>query len=182
MRECRQSANQSVLEHGESVRDYLFDILDHIEYGSPLKFCWKIPSWVYERKYFILSKIHDRKTIELYSVYHDCGKPYCKTVDDCGKSHFPNHAEVSYEVFKSIFPDQSHASELIRKDMDIHLLKADQLSQFASSPYAITLLMTGLAEIHSNASMFGGIDSTSFKIKWKQIDKRGKQIMEILTR
>lgn len=182
MQKCKQSQNQSVLEHGISVRDYTFDILNHLENGSELKYSWRIPDWVYKYKELILSKIHDKKTIELYTTYHDCGKPYCKTVDDCGKSHFPNHAEVSYEVFNSIFPDNKEASELIRKDMDIHLLKSNQLEEFTSSPYAITLFMVGLSEIHSNATMFGGIDSVSFKIKWKQIDKRGKQIMEIINK
>ena len=63
-------------------------------------------------------------------------------------------------------------------DMDIHLLKADGIEEFASRPEAATLLLTSLAEIHSNAAMFGGIDSTSFKIKWKHINKRGKKIIE----
>lgn len=45
---------------------------------------------------------------------------------------------------------------------------------------AISLLITGLSEIHANASMFGGIESTSFKIKYKQIDSRGKAILKQL--
>jgi hypothetical protein len=28
--------------------------------------------------------------------------------------------------------------------------------------------------------MFGGIESTSFKIKFKQLDKRGKQVLNLL--
>jgi hypothetical protein len=39
-------------------------------------------------------------------------------------------------------------------------------------------LLTGLCEIHSNARMFGGIESTGFKIKWKHLDKMGKRIIE----
>lgn len=39
---------------------------------------------------------------------------------------------------------------------------------------AYTLLLVSLCEIHSNASMFGGIESVSFKSKWKKIDQRGK--------
>lgn len=46
---------------------------------------------------------------------------------------------------------------------------------------AKTNLIAGLSEIHANASMFGGIDSTSFKIKWKQISKRGKKILALKT-
>jgi len=34
--------------------------------------------------------------------------------------------------------------------------------------------------VHANASMFGGIESTSFKIKFKQISKRGKQILNLI--
>jgi uncharacterized protein YlaN (UPF0358 family) len=62
--------------------------------------------------------------------------------------------------------------------MYIHLLKSDGVDEFCKNPNAITLLLTGLSEIHSNSQMFGGIDSISFKIKWKCINKRGKQILE----
>lgn len=41
--------------------------------------------------------------------------------------------------------------------MDVHLLKADGVESFSKNPYALTLLLTGLAEIHSNANMFGGL-------------------------
>lgn len=41
----------------------------------------------------------------------------------------------------------------------------------------MTLLVTALAELHSNAAMFGGIESTSFKIKWKKLDKLGKKLI-----
>jgi hypothetical protein len=54
-----------------------------------------------------------------------------------------------------------------------HLTKLDTKS-------IITLLIASLAEIHSNAEMFGGIESTSFKIKWKNIDRRGKQVFKYL--
>lgn len=44
----------------------------------------------------------------------------------------------------------------------------------------VLYLIAGLAEVHSNAKMFGGMDSTSFKIKWNQINKRGKVICQKL--
>lgn len=40
------------------------------------------------------------------------------------------------------------------------------------------LLITGLCEIHSNAVMFGGIDSQSFKIKHKKLNRLGKNIVK----
>jgi len=64
--------------------------------------------------------------------------------------------------------------------MLIHTIKANDLDEFVQHPEAITLLISGLAETHSNAKMFGGIDSTSFKIKWNQINKRGKAICQKL--
>ena len=107
---------------------------------------------------------------------HDCGKPFCITINEDGRRHFPNHAEVSYQTFSQLYNDPI-AAELIRRDMDIHLLKADGVDDFCNSPMAITSLIVGIAEIHSNASMFGGIGSTSFKIKNKSISQRGKQII-----
>jgi hypothetical protein len=67
-------------------------------------------------------------------------------------------------------------------DMMIHTMKSGDNDEFIKHPEAITLLLAGLAEVHSNAKMFGGTDSTSFKIKWNQINKRGKAICQKLFR
>ena len=179
MKECGQTEKQSVYEHGISVRDYTFDLLNHLRHGSELKFEWKLPDWITEHKDFILEKLYSDETIKLYTEMHDCGKPFCLTIDEDGRRHFPNHAEFSYKTFKEVF-NNDDAAELIRRDMDFHLLKADGLEEFASSPYAVTLMLVGLAELHSNASMFGGHDSVSFKIKWKRTNKRGKQVINLI--
>ena len=179
MSECEQTTGQTVLQHGESVKNYLFDLLNHMRNGSPLQFTWCIPDWLMDNKDLILSSLPDDETLELYTTYHDCGKPFCLLVDVAGKRHFPNHAEVSSYYFNQVF-NNSIASELIKHDMDIHLLKSDGVDEFCKMTYAITLLLTGIAETHSNASMFGGIDIISFKIKIKNISKRGKQIINNL--
>ena len=177
MRECEQTQGLSVLEHGESVREHLFDIINHLRDGSPLKYEWRLPDWLIENKDMILSSLPDDETLELYTVFHDAGKPFCLEIDENGRRHFPNHAEMSYQYFKQVF-DNDVAAELILHDMDIHLLKADGVEEFSKNPHALTLLLTGLSEIHSNSKIFGGLESTSFKIKWKSINQRGKQIIK----
>ena len=179
MQNCEQTKGQSVLEHGQSVRNYLFDIINHLKDGSPLKYQWVLPDWAIENKDFILSNLPSDRNLKLYTTLHDCGKPYCLTIDNSGKRHFTNHAEISADTFSSIF-DNKEVEDLIRHDMDIHLLKSDGVEEFCKNPNVITLLLTGLAEIHSNSQMFGGIDSISFKIKWKCINQRGKQIFKII--
>ncbi len=179
MKNCEQTKGMSVLEHGFSVKNYLFDIVNHLRNGSPLKYQWVLPDWVMENKDIILSSLPDDRTLKLYTIFHDCGKPYCLEIDEDGRRHFPNHAEVSANVFSKLF-DNKQAEDLIRQDMDIHLLKADGVEEFCQNPNAITLLLTGLAEIHSNSQMFGGLDSISFKIKWKSINQRGKQILKTI--
>jgi hypothetical protein len=64
--------------------------------------------------------------------------------------------------------------------MDIHTLRIEEIEEFIKKPQAITLLLSGLASIHANASMFGGISSDSFKIKWKRINKMGLAICQRL--
>ncbi len=179
MKSCEQTKGMSVYEHGTSVKNYLFDLINHLRNKTPLKYEWKLPEWVYENSGFILSKLPDDKTLELYTQYHDIGKPFCLEVDDAGKRHFPNHAEVSYQVFSKLFKNKI-AADLVRHDMDIHLLKADGVEKFCENPLAVALLLTGFSEIHSNATMFGGLDSISFKIKMKSITQRGKQILNLL--
>lgn len=181
MKGCEQTKGLSVLDHGESVKTYLFDLLNHLRDGAPLQKNWRLPDWLAENREFILSELPDDSTLELYTVYHDIGKPHCLSIDESGKRHFPNHAEISYQVFNQVF-DNPLAADLIRHDMDVHLLKADGVEAFCKSPNVVTLLITGLSEIHSNADMFGGIESTSFKIKWKCLNQRGKQIFSIINK
>lgn len=179
MKNCEQTKGQSVLDHGISVKNYLFDLINHLRNNTNLKYDWLLPDWVYDNKDLIIRSLPSDDTLELYTTYHDCGKPFCLTIDSDGKRHFPNHAEVSYNIFKQVFNDEI-AAELVRHDMDIHLLKSDGVDEFCKNPFALTLLLTGLAELHSNAQMFGGLDSISFKIKWKSINQRGKQILNKL--
>lgn len=95
--------------------------------------------------------------------------------------HFPNHAEVSYQVYSKEYPNDIIVSNLIKRDMEVHLIKDKDIVHFIRNKKdALTLLIVGLCELHSNADMFGGIESTSFKIKYKQINKRGKKILSLI--
>ncbi len=114
-----------------------------------------------------------------YALLHDCGKPYCLTIDDNGKRHFPNHAEISYQTYLKISNNQTVA-DLIRHDMDIHVLKADGIEEFCRNKHAVLHLLAGIAEINSNAEHSDGFDTTNFKIKFKTLNQRGKAICRTL--
>lgn len=178
MEQCYQTPGQNIYQHGLSVRDHLQQILCFLQKQDPLE-GWRIPSWLASGKEFLFSKILSWDVLETYTVYHDVGKPFCRTVDADGKQHFPDHAQVSERIWLENGGD-AQVGRLIGMDMDIHTIKAVQVPEFASRPEAISLLLTGLAEVHSNAKMFGGIESTSFKIKFGQIDKRGNAIIKEL--
>lgn len=173
MLKCEQTKGQSVYQHGVSVRAYFEDLID----GQTLE--WKIPSWFENYKNKIIDNLHNHDRIVAYTQFHDAGKPYCKIVDDEGKIHYPNHAQVSKELFLEAGGDPIVA-KLIGWDMELHIANADQIKQYLEKEWTIkdsmTLLLAALAEIHSNAKMFGSLDSNSFKIKWKNLDRRGKQI------
>jgi hypothetical protein len=174
MRLCPQTDTQSVYQHGMSVKEHTFALIEMLKTGE-VQPGWILPDWFLQYRSQILAKLMPLDIIEEYTIHHDCGKPYCLTYDEQGKKHFPNHAEKSYQTWISVGGSES-AAKLMRMDMMIHTIKANDLDEFIKYPEAITLLISGLAEIHSNAKMFGGIDSTSFKIKWNQINKRGKAI------
>lgn len=177
MKNCEQMPGLSVLEHGEMVVNYYNDLLNHIRNKDELKYDWKLPEWIYDK--IILDNLDDDELMNRYQLYHDCGKPFCIEYDDEGKKHFPNHAQVSYEKWLEFNPEDKKVAKYILMDMDIHLLKADGANEFSKRDEAKGLLLTGLAELHANASMFGGIESTSFKIKWKSLNKSGKRLINI---
>lgn len=175
MEECEQTKDISVLQHGLMVKQKFDQIIDCIQNNKSFNSDWRIPEFTKDLIPFLL----DIEIIAQYQIFHDCGKPYCLEIDENGRRHFPNHAEVSHKVW-SIAGGDPVVGELIRRDMDIHLLKAKDIKDFADNIYASTLLITGIAEVHANAEMFGGFDSDSFKIKIKHIEKRGKQIIKLL--
>lgn len=174
MKNCPQTDTQSVYEHGVSVRDHIFQLIDFLETGE-IEGEWKLSPWMYEYRQQISNALLPEDIIEEYTTYHDCSKPYCIQYDSNGKRHFPNHAELSCQKWLEVGGNKE-AAILMKMDMDIHLLKDKDVEEFCKRPQAATLLLSGLAEIHSNAAMFGGLSSTSFKIKYKQIDKRGAAI------
>lgn len=177
MRSTEQTTGMSVLEHGLEVARYFEDLRSHVINGTQLKYEWKLPDWVYDKG--LWSRLLPLSTVRRYQIYHDVGKPFCRTVDEQGRVHFPNHAEVSAKVWLES-TGEADVANLMAKDMDIHLLKGNGVEAFSACPEAATLLLTGLAEITANASMFGGVDSTSFKIKFKNLNRRGKAIVNKL--
>lgn len=176
MQACEQTRGLSVLDHGEMVWQHFLMLLDALASGCSFD-GWRIPDWASDP--VLRDRLFDLDVIREYQVFHDCGKPYCVTVDEEGRRHFPDHAAISERVWQAV-GGSPVAARLMGMDMDIHLLKADGVPEFAGRPEAPTLLLTGLAEVHANAGMFGGFDSVSFKSKVKQIDRRGRQIVKLL--
>lgn len=178
MENCWQTPTQNIYQHGISVKNHLFQIMEFLHDRDSLE-GWKIPYWLISEKELLLNLLLPWEILETYTIYHDIGKPFCRVVDDLGKQHFPNHAVVSENIWLKHGGDVQ-VGRLIGMDMDVHTIKAVQVPKFASRPEAISLLLTGLAEVHSNAKMFGGVESISFKIKFSQIEKRGAAILREL--
>ncbi len=179
MRKCYQFKDQNIYEHGLSVWEYMQDLLEHLWNETPLEKEWKIPTWLYEYKWNILENILPTHIIEEYCIFHDNGKFLTKSIDNNGKIHFHNHAEASYNQWL-LCGGNEIAAKCMKLDMIIHTMKDSDIDEFIKNRESITLILSGLAEIHSNAAMFGGMESTNFKIKWKQIDRRGKAICKKL--
>lgn len=183
MKKCPQTENQSVYEHGISVNRFYWQ-LRQIMSESCERHDWKLPSWISDYSDQIIAHQLSNEIVDMYTIHHDCGKPYCLEVDEDGRKHFPNHAQVSHDTWLKV-SNNEQVARLLLWDMDMHTMKNDDVPLFCektSLEEACTLLLVSLAELHSNANMFGkeGVESTSFKIKFKQIDKRGKAICKVL--
>lgn len=97
--------------------------------------------------------------------YHDCGKMVDRKA----------HAAHSPSIYKEHGGDAIGAY-LMSRDMDIHVLKADDCWMFRQSAHWMLLYLIGLAAINANADAWGGRDSTNFKIKMKHFTQRGKSL------
>lgn len=134
-----------------------------------------MPSWYFPE---LLDLLPDDQIMEEYMIHHDCGKPLCLEIDYDGKRHFPNHADVSADAWKLI-GGSDLVCDLMRHDMDMHLMKPSMLDSYTRKDLIPALLISALCEIHANAQMFGGIESTSFKIKWKNLERLGKSFRKL---
>lgn len=184
MKGCEQTSGFSVYDHGEAVYANLTALIDHMKGLSTLpEGLWRLPEWVGTYKAELLANLHHEGRRQFYTVFHDCGKPYCRFVDENGQQHFPNHAEVSSYIWACV-GGNNVVGHLIHEDMVIHTATADEIAAKMDSSWScedsVTLLLVALCEIHANARMFGGLGSTSFKVKWKAVDRRGKQICKKL--
>lgn len=185
MMDTEQTKGQSVLEHGISVSKYYKKLISDIKNDKRDDF---IPDCLFDYKDLILENIFDDSIMQKYHLYHDIGKPFVIQIDDDGKSHFPNHSDYSSNLYKILFvedEDVDIVSKLIKHDMDFHLLKPSQVEEYLKNTdldkrFIISLLITNLAELHSNSNMFGGFDSVSFKIKFKNYLKISKKILSLI--
>jgi hypothetical protein len=168
MSTCSQSKGQTILQHGEAVASKYKDLIAGRTEG------WRLPDW-FDLDY-LLPLCPPSDIMEQYHIFHDCGKPYCVTMDEDGRQHFPDHARISAAMWRVHGGDEQIA-ELIARDMDMHTLKAAEAATYDRMDLAPALLLTALSELHANAEMFGGIESTSFKIKFKAINKLGRNII-----
>jgi hypothetical protein len=96
-------------------------------------------------------------------------------VGEDGKQRFPDHAKYSCAQYFTIWPDDLETAILILKDMEFHTLKGDDIVNLWKHPLAPSLYFTAWAEIIANCKMFGGQESTSFKIKKKALISAGKK-------
>jgi hypothetical protein len=186
MSQTKQFESQSVLEHGLSVFDYFQKMTQMIDNNSFDDEQIKMPLHMRDKK--LLDNLVDGNILYPYLVFHDIGKPYCRVWDESNnKFSFPNHAQVSHDKFLEISENKNkeQIAKLILHDMDFHLLKPSSVEDFMkntdlSKEQIITLLYACLSELNSNSRMFGGFDSVSFKIKYKNFEKISKKILDIL--
>ncbi len=162
----------SILHHGVLVWNELEAILN--------KSNTNLPDWLDVDKLATYIRVYE---LRKYTILHDCGKPYCLTLDNEGRKHFPNHATVSVDTFRKYF-DDSRVAKYIESDMFMHTCSredVDNLTIDSDNKWLYAgLLLVSFAEIYANCKMFGGPSSTSFKIKYKHLDKRGKVLFNKL--
>jgi len=173
MRACEQAPGLSVLEHGHQVDRRFKDLI-----GSR-SLEWRLPDWSISHGDKLLELCPSLDTLSEYHIYHDVGKPFCLTIDAEGRRHFPDHATISSAIWAAS-GGSPLAARLMKHDMDLHLLKPSEATSYPHLDIAPALLLTALSEIHANAEMFGGMESTSFRIKWKCLNKIGSRLIPLI--
>ncbi len=173
MKNTEQTKGLSVLEHGFMVKNYTFDLINHLK-GLDTKYNWsKLSSIIIDNKELFLDNLLPKDIIKEYTILHDIGKAYC--ISD-GIKKFPNHEIISHKIYSNLPNSNDDVAYLILHDMDIHLAKG-KLIEF-DPKFIHTQIIVSIAEVFANSQMFGGTKSDSFKIKIKNIEKTTKKIIK----
>ena len=167
----------NMLQHGEMIHQHYLDLYRFMEMGTS-DIPWALPPIFLNNTQKLLAAAQPPQMLRNYQIYHDCGKHVCRVVDENGKQHFPEHAKHSAEQWLNCGGD-AWTGDLIARDMDMHTLRGDELKIALQKPDSVSLLLTAWCEIHANCKMFGGTDSTSFKIKAKHLEKATKWWLEL---
>lgn len=166
MKNCEQMPNINIYEHGLMVNKAYLEIITALELGQTIE---GLPNDLIEL--YRSNVLLDYNLMLQYQILHDCGKPLCRELGDDGRVHFPNHARLSSEQIRKFLPQEIDLQFLIEHDMDFHTLKVEELVSLSKTKYGFSLYLTSWAELFANASLFGGIDTVSFKIKRKKLIK-----------
>lgn len=170
-----QTPGQSIYEHGRSVWMHYHSLF--IDRSIELPDCIKL------HFDFLKDRQLDDELIEVYLTWHDIGKPLCFDIDANGKWHFHGHAIVSEEAWRAYHdcetdPSHDDIAMLIGRDLD--LLAGTPSTLDKPDDYTATQIFCAWAALYSNAGMFGGTDSTSFKIKRKKLERNTKHLLRLM--
>lgn len=171
MQRCEQAPGLNMLQHGQLVHEKYKELIAQLDAHSI--------------EYAELHALYEKygrtlpppAVLERYHAYHDCGKHLTLTIGEDGKRRYPDHAEASSRQYAHLFPEDGFTATLIRMDMDFHLMRGEDLLKLCRSPFAPILYFTAWAEVNANASMFGGKESESYKIKRSRLIQAGKKLL-----
>lgn len=172
-----QMPGMSLYEHGADVYRALKDIMTGRIELHPI-----IADMLSDS---VFRELYDRGIIEDYLTWHDIGKPFCFCQDENCRWHFPNHAEISADIWvkshmidSRLSYDNSIISYLMLHDLDLLIMKPSEADLYEITKFTPTQILCAFAAIYSNAPMFGGLESESFKIKKKKLLKSCLKIIQ----
>lgn len=170
MMECEQGNGVSVYQHGISVAHRYSELWKFVTTGTS-DLAWdRLKPGDLDVLMDLTSRAIKPSKVAQYQIYHDCGKPWCRTVDADGRVHFPNHAAISAQIWKTLYPDDVVGYDIIRLDMHPHTARGEELEAFMQLDLAPTMILIGIAAVYANADvLFGGTSSDSFKMKLKHL-------------
>lgn len=149
----------NVWQHGKDCCNMLERILKGEKLPRIEKVTW-LESAIKEFPYEL------EKDIYTYLQFHDIGK----TITYDGEGHYPNHAQESARLWR-LLDNRERIATWIENDMVMHSGTVEEANKLVDKNI---LRLTALVECYSNAEMFGGFESDSFKIKLKKIIRNGK--------